>query len=75
MVEVSSEEDKLDSWKEIASYLDRHVSTVQRWENEGGLPVHHLVHNKRGSVYAFRSEIDAWRKSRTIQNNNHSKKR
>ena len=74
MVENSSEEHKLDSWKEIASYLDRHVSTAQRWEKEGDLPVHHLVHNKRGSVYAYRSEIDAWRRARTVQNNGHPKK-
>ena len=25
-------EDRLDSWKEIAAYLDRDVTTVQRWE-------------------------------------------
>jgi len=74
MVEVSSEEDKLDSWKEIAGYLDRHVSTVQRWEKEGDLPVHHLVHKKRGSVYAYRSEIDAWRKARSTQTNGHPEK-
>ena len=74
MVENSSEEDKLDSWKEIAGYLKRHVSTVQRWEKEGSLPVHHLVHKKRGSVYAYRSEIDAWRKARSTQTNGHPEK-
>lgn len=25
-------EDRLDSWKEIAAYLERDVTTVQRWE-------------------------------------------
>ena len=25
-------EDRLDSWKEIAAYLGRDVTTVQRWE-------------------------------------------
>ena len=52
--------DRLDSWKEIAAYLKRGARTVQRWEREEGLPVHRLVHNKLGSVYAYRSELDAW---------------
>ena len=28
-------EDRLDSWREIASYLKRDVTTVQRWEKGG----------------------------------------
>jgi hypothetical protein len=50
----------LDSWKEIAAYLDRDVRTVQRWEKKEGLPVHRQIHEKLGTVYAYRSEIDAW---------------
>jgi Tol biopolymer transport system component len=53
--------DRLESWKEIASYLGRDVRTVQRWERNGGLPVHRLQHDKLGSIYAYRSELDAWR--------------
>ncbi len=56
--------DRLDSWKEIAAYLKRGARTVQRWEREEGLPVHRLQHHARGSVYAFRSELDAWWQSR-----------
>ena len=41
-------------------YLGRGVRTVQRWEREEGLPVHRLAHEKRGTVYAHREEIDAW---------------
>ncbi len=52
--------DRLDSWKEIAAYLKRGARTVQRWEREEGLPVHRLVHDKLGSIYAYRSELDAW---------------
>ena len=52
--------ERLDSWKEIASYLNRGARTVQRWEREEGLPVHRLHHEKLGSVYAYRSELDAW---------------
>src|SRR5260370_18223 len=50
----------LDSWKEIAAYLGREVRTVQRWEKKEGLPVHRQIHEKLGTVYAYRSEIDAW---------------
>ena len=53
-------DDGLDSWKEIATYLERTVVTVERWEKEEGLPVHRHVHNKQATVYASRSEIDAW---------------
>ena len=55
-----SPEDRLESWKEIATYLRRDVTTVQRWERREGMPVHRHVHEKAGSVYAFRSELDAW---------------
>src|SRR5688500_14259503 len=51
-------EDRLDSWKEIAAYLKRDVKTVQRWEKREGMPVRRHVHEKLGSVYAFRSELD-----------------
>src|SRR5690349_7880049 len=57
-------EDRLDSWKEIATYLGRDVTTVQRWEKREGMPVHRHVHDKRGSVYALQSELDGWRESR-----------
>src|SRR5262245_38719494 len=51
--------DRLDSWKEIAAYLRRSVRTVTRWEREG-LPVHRHLHSKTGTVYAYKSELDAW---------------
>jgi Tol biopolymer transport system component len=57
-------EDRLDSWKEIAAYLRRDVTTVQRWEKREGMPVRRHLHDKLGSVYAFRSELDAWTQSR-----------
>jgi len=61
---LAGPEDRLDSWKAIASYLGRGVRTVQRWERDEGLPVHRLAHEKRGSVYARRPEVDAWWESR-----------
>jgi TolB-like protein/Tfp pilus assembly protein PilF len=57
-------EERLDSWKEIAAYLNRDVTTVQRWEKREGMPVHRHVHDKRGSVYALTPELDAWKQSR-----------
>ena len=60
-----SPSDRLDSWKEIAGYLRRDVTTVQRWEKREGMPVHRHQHDRMGSVYAFRSELDAWARSRT----------
>jgi hypothetical protein len=39
-------------WKDIASYLDKGVRTVQRYERELGLPVHHPAGITRGSVVA-----------------------
>src|SRR5882757_7267023 len=60
-------EDRLDSWKEIAAYLERDVTTVQRWEKREGMPVHRHVHDKMGSVYASRVELDAWALGRNIR--------
>jgi len=62
-----SAEAPLDSWKEIAAHVKRDVSTVQRWERREGMPVHRHVHDKRGSVYAFSSELDAWLQSRKLR--------
>jgi TolB-like protein/Tfp pilus assembly protein PilF len=60
-------ERRLDSWKEIATYLGRDVTTVQRWERQEGMPVHRHLHHKRGSVYALSSELDAWRQGRKLR--------
>jgi len=57
--------ERLDSWKQIAAYLNRSVRTVRRWEREEGLPVHRHMHRALGSVFALRPEIDAWRQSLT----------
>src|ERR1700742_87818 len=52
--------DRLDSWKEIASYFRREVRTVQLWEKREGLPVHRHFHKHLGTVFAFRSELKTW---------------
>ncbi|HSR52364.1 MAG TPA: tetratricopeptide repeat protein [Acidobacteriota bacterium] len=58
-------DERLESWKEIAAYLDRDVRTVQRWEKREGLPIHRHEHQKRGTVFAFRDEIDEWLRLRS----------
>jgi Tol biopolymer transport system component len=60
----TASEDRLDSWKEIAAYLKRDVTTVQRWEKREGMPVHRHIHDRIGSVYAFRSELEVWTRGR-----------
>src|SRR3984885_15901486 len=68
-------DDQLDSWKEIAAYLKRDVTTVQRWEKREGMPVHRHLHDRMGSVYASRVELDAWTRRRNLpppQENSHS---
>jgi Tol biopolymer transport system component len=65
---VKSTPDRLDSWKEIAVYLNRDITTAQRWEKREGMPVHRHRHDRSGSVYAFRTELDAWGRSRNLEN-------
>ena len=58
------DERTLESWKEIGAYLRRDARTARNWEKEEGLPVHRHSHKTRSSVYAYPSEIDAWRSTR-----------
>jgi len=53
--------ERLESWKEIAAYLRKDVRTAQRYEKRHGLPIHRQ--DQTGAVYAFKSELDAWRNS------------
>lgn len=59
--------DRLDSWKEIAAYLNRDAKTVQRWEKREAMPVHRHVHDRISSVYASRAELDAWARGRNLR--------
>ena len=52
--------DRLESWKEIASHLERNVRTVQRWERSESMPVHRHTHLEGSTVFAFKAEIDIW---------------
>lgn len=50
----------LTSWKEIASYLGKGVRTVQRWEQQFGLPVRRPNEKIKGIVHATTRELDQW---------------
>jgi len=54
----------LNSWKEVAHYLGRGTRTVQRWEQDLGLPVRRPRGKSRSAVMALRQELDAWVESR-----------
>src|SRR5579875_2648888 len=56
--------ERLDSWKDIAKFLNRSCRTVQRWEKQEGLPVHRLLHNERATVFSYANELEEWWKSR-----------
>ncbi len=58
------QEQPLESWKEIGTYLQRDARTVRRWEKYEGLPVHRHEHLSRSTVYAYAGELDAWRATR-----------
>src|SRR5512142_432845 len=53
----------LTSWKEIANYLGKGVRTVQRWENDAGLPVRRPQGGVKHVVFAVPEEIDEWVRS------------
>ena len=63
MAERSDTTERLDSWKDIATYLGRNVRTAMRWEQGKGLPVHRLPGGQRQAVFAWRHELDAWIKN------------
>jgi hypothetical protein len=57
--------DVLNSWKEIAVYLDRSVRSVQRWETDCGLPVRRVnPASDKSPVIASRVELDDWLQGR-----------
>jgi hypothetical protein len=65
MPERNTPQKTLESWKQIAAYLDRSERTVRRWEMSEGLPVHRREHEKQDTVFAYKHELDAWNRLRT----------
>jgi hypothetical protein len=50
----------LQSWKEIAVYLDVTVRSVQRWEKESGLPIYRQGTGAKARVFAYSDELQRW---------------
>lgn len=65
MPERNTPQKALESWKQIAAFLDRSERTVRRWEASEGLPVHRREHQKTDTVFAYKHEIEAWSRRRT----------
>ncbi len=65
MLERNTPQTTLESWKQIAAYLDRSERTVRRWESSEGLPVHRREHEKQDTVFAYKHELEVWSRERT----------
>ena len=50
----------IETWGEIANYLNISVRAAQIWEKHEGLP----IHREGGRVLAYAKELDQWRHSR-----------
>jgi hypothetical protein len=59
-------DDPLQSWKEIAAFLDVSPRRAQQWEKELGMPVTRLDVGKKKRVLTTRAQLRAWRKSLEI---------
>jgi hypothetical protein len=64
--ETSHPRSTLNSWKEIATFLNRGVRTVQRWERELGLPVYRVRKSEHSPVFAYARELKLWMESRSV---------
>ena len=59
-VQLQPDSDRLKGWKDIASYLQSSVRTVQRWERALKMPVHRIEAQGNGVIFASRRELDEW---------------
>jgi len=59
-----SKSEILNSWKEVAEYLGRGTRTVQRWEQDLGLPVRRPRGKRHSAVMALRQVLDRWVRNR-----------
>ena len=65
MLQTNTPQKTLESWKQIAAYLDRSQRTARRWESTEGLPVHRRAHQSQDTIFAYKHEIDTWSQLRT----------
>lgn len=50
----------LTSWKDIAQYMGKGVRTVQRWEQDFGLPIRRPHGSDKKAILARPADLDAW---------------
>lgn len=50
----------LTSWKDIARYMGKGVRTVQRWEQDFGLPIRRPLGSSKKAILARPHDLDAW---------------
>lgn len=58
---------RIDSWKEIASFFGRDERTVKRWEQSRSLPIHRVPGSGKSGVFAYASELREWLHSSSQQ--------
>jgi len=63
---------ELDSWKEIADFLEVTPRTAQKWEEQRGLPVRRMQ-GPRGRVLAFADELETWKRTTKVAAKVHSR--
>lgn len=67
-ISMKRNEERFDSWKEIADYLKRDVSTCIKWAKEYQLPVYRIdPKSLKSPIFAYKREIDLWFQSRGKQ--------
>lgn len=62
---LAGSNDRINGWKAIGVHFGRDRTTVIRWAQERGLPVRRIPGGKGATVYALKSELDAWAMSQS----------
>ncbi len=57
---MDTKSQRIEGWKSIAAYFKRDRTTVMRWAQSRGLPVHRLPGGGSSSIYAYAAELDQW---------------
>lgn len=57
---MAKDDQRISGWKAIGAHFGRDRTTAIRWANERGLPVHRVPGAKAATVFAIKTELDAW---------------
>jgi hypothetical protein len=70
--QISQQIEVLSSWKDIAKYAGKGVRTVQRWEQQLGLPVRRPAgRTGKSPVLVYRSDLEEWMATRFLLRTTH----